>query len=79
MSKDGSIASSDSLTIVRKRKSVDAHLSESSHFLASTKRAKAEDGMPKLVHPLLPLANEFEDKPLVSTIFFKLPLSKCFT
>ena len=46
--------SDESLTIIRKRKPVEEINSEQ-------KKAKIDDNMPKLVRPLLPLANEFEE------------------
>lgn len=58
-----SVCSSDSLTIIqRKRK-----LEESFDDPAAMKKNKLEESPSKLIRPLLPLANEFEEKPLVST------------
>jgi hypothetical protein len=63
------VGSNDSLSIIRKRKLVDVHNS-GKDFLTS-KMAKSEDGgVIKLQRPLLPLAHEVEEKPLVSALIY---------
>ena len=57
--------SSDTLAMIRKRKASDNSALVSAADMK--KQKKSADDSPKLVHPLLPLANEFEEKPLSRT------------